>query len=174
MGKLAQRVRESAYDDVRALVYEQVYWFVRKFNFDFEEAESVAGLAYAKAYVRYDRELSGMTTWVRKKVRYALFSALRDKIDERKVKFDPVLWDEIAEQQKACFDVQDWLSGLSEDARVMASLVFKTPMQIRALFIRSGGESSALWRLGIRMFLKECGWEEDRIELAFQQVKEAL
>lgn len=162
---------------LKNFVHKLVNQFLRTYNLDREEVTSAAYLGFAQAYHSYDRKFkTKMITWVGEKVKKRMLDVLVKSIDDHEVKIISLdlIEHDVQEKEIREFDADDWLLFLTKRSRKVAKLVLYSPIDIKLLRVQLGEDSPGNWRQALRIFLWECGWNDDQIKAAFLEIKEAL
>lgn len=159
----------DTFADAEKLIHAVVWRFFRQHGGDLEEMQQEAMLFFTESYRNYNGERAAFTTWLQSSIWWGLLNHAR-KPKQRRV--FPDLERLPARRESALSAV---LEGLSEEGRQVAELALNPPPDVR-LTARSGhGESMPLsMRHGIKRYLKDCGWNANRIRTAFNEIQQAL
>ncbi len=174
MPATTEGIRQT-YDDVQRLIHHTVNRFRRRNGGDRDELLSVANERFVAAYRKYDvRRKTRFTTWVSNSIWYGLQTHQRREHPLRKGKrIDLTL--ELLPERKLTDRLEELVSGLSEDAQFVTKLAINPPEEVRLVARCGRGENTPDGlRRGIRLYLREIGWDAERIELAFEEVRESL
>jgi len=167
---------EETFADLEKMIYHFTYGFVRKYGLDVEEVKSAAFYGFMQAFHSYDPKVGEFSTWVGTKVTNRVLDLLRSSIKNRKrylTGVDDAVLDRPLEDRPG-FDFETWLTTLSKDARKVARLAIREPIDVKLVRKQLGQETSEAYRTALRMVLAECGWTKNRTKRAFQEIKEAL
>jgi hypothetical protein len=178
LSDLEKDVATENYAEVEDMIGVQVKGFQRKHRWiHTNEVLSAAGNAYVEAVATYKAVAGPFRNWVSFKVDKALKTLLRETARRaRHFRSDDGSVDEAPEREKeARFWLDEWLATLSADARQVAMMVFEPPFTIHVRVAELGGyETPEAFRSGVREYLRDGGWTKERIEAAFQEIKERL
>lgn len=137
---------------------------------------SVAQEAYCRAYHSYDpRAGTKFSTWVG----YVVWKALLSERRKEARYCNTVKQTLLPEQAPApCFDVEEFLRGLSDDARLVAEVALTAPLDLRLVHSQQGRRADSTEPRGARralfQLLRELGWNMRRIAASFREIREAL
>lgn len=145
-------------------------------NISDHEIDGTVDDAYLEAVLTYDGKSSQLKTWVSFKIDKALRSLKRDRLRKSKILNTGVELQELPEEIKEeRFWLDRWLEGMSDDVRLAVSLVFEMPLPLRATIAELGGyETPQTIRQAVREYMRDLGWDENRISDTFRSIKEAL
>lgn len=146
--------------------------FVAHYRIDPDDAWSEAMLGFVRAIRSFDADRMAFTSWVGEKVKRALMSLLRRKVEEARRRGP--LAEEPAAKETPRFDAEYFLSTLTDDAKTLVLAVFRPPMDVRVTMAEMGRESAVNFRTALRIFLADCGWEPHRVDAAFREVRSKL
>lgn len=173
-------VATENFEVVESRVGRMVKTFQRRYRWIHpNEFLSAAGVAYVEAVGTYRAEEGEFVTWILYKVDKALLTVVRNTAIRNRQ------WTTGAESEKLDdrperepeerFWLDEWLATLSPDARMVAMMVFEPPFSIHVRIAELGGyETPEAFRSGVREYLRDSGWEKERIEEAFLEIREAL
>lgn len=167
---------EETYAECEAILYYTVRKFKRKYGGNFEDLLSEAHSLYMDACTSYNPERCAFKTWVRNKIWYGLSEGLR-KAAMRANRLPRQAIDLTAHtaRQAPSFDRDGYLEWLGKDARVVAMLAFNPPFSVRLEAESRGGEEKpAALRYAIQKHLREEGWEWERVQKSFTEIKELV
>jgi len=164
----------DTFQEVEKFIQSISNGFLEAYNLDYDEVKSAAYLGFMQAYKSYVHKKGEFTTWVGHKVKRRLLDLLNKHIKDGKRPLAQIDLRLYPEKDPPDFDVNDWLDGLSKDARIVAKLVLKVPIDIRVLMTQLGEDSPGNWRQAIREFLDERGWAKKRVTRTLIEIKEAL
>lgn len=169
---ISEMAKEETYADVQKMLF-QICWKDVKCC-DFEERLSAAHLAYSRAYNKYDPSKGAFTTYVH----WAVTNELRSQCqacrrNARKHAYDTEAVEAAAVSREGnesfSAAVLRIVSELSDDARVVASLVLDAPAEVVQLWAKSSDPKATL-----RIVLASRGWSMSRATEAFSELGEAL
>lgn len=179
MTTLERLASESTYAETHKWIYKLVLDMKGKYKrLDMDEAVREAYLGYCEAYKTYNAKTGSFTNWVQVKVRSKLLDLIRNTAIElkkakrlvRNYEFDTLPSHSVPE-----FNLREWLSTLSDDARKVAELVvFEPPIDIKLLLKQVGDKRKIAYRLAIKEFLREAKWSKLRIKRTFNEIRRAL
>jgi hypothetical protein len=165
----------ATFEDVQLYVYKLVNKARRKYNLDPDEVMEAAYLGFMQAWETYRNPNVKFLTWCGRKVSYRILDLIKATIKQRRQEMMSLsLMDVIAKDHSNRFNVEDWLKGLSADARLVAKLIIDPPIDIRTMLIQLKSESACNWRYAIRDYLRDLGWSEKRMKLAFTEIRQQL
>ena len=168
----------ETYLDTSRIIDQTVKRFVRLFGGNYHDLRAEADLFYIQAYDSHTSRLSSFPTWLRIKVWRGLQEYMRTHIarDNR----CPRVWRDFnVEPAKDLepFDLSDFLDSrpdLSPDARELITLVIQPPLPVRVNTSERGEETPWHITLGVREYLRDCGWNKSRMDKAFAEVRGVL
>lgn len=169
---LAQDARTECYNDLREMLFDIVHKFVRRYRVEFEEALSIAHLAFCKAFDGFTRKKSSFRTWVYHKVWNELLEWQRTTT-RRKI-LTPLADVELSRLPSGtAFEAVDFLDELSADGRLIVKAILNSPKDIIHDLVNNG-MSPTTYRRAVREFFEDCGWDTSRILKGFEEVKGVL
>lgn len=170
--------KEASYQEVARLLSAAAKKFWDHHGGYFPDLESCCNEAFADAYADWNPELGyrqGFATWCSYKAWHRMQTEFHTRIKKEAWERQ---WPAGLDGTVNRFDFYQFLSQLSEDARLMVVLVCEQPCEMKlALAINDKsihrGTATAL-RNCLRQLLHEAGWSRDRIEQGFHEIQEAL
>ena len=167
----------STYEDVEDLCNSLAWKAYKSFGGSYEEWQAESYYGFMKAYKAFDLS-KGI-----KFVTYAytaIWNTLLDLQDDRikKLTHEKNILDVEDDEEESIEPAQETrslveriLSEVSEDGRVIVSLIFETPAELKGLLSsRKPVESrKQLWH-----YLRKFGWTMARVVTAFTEVREVL
>lgn len=144
---------------------------------DVQELLSEARLAFCVAYDSHDPAKAKFTTWLALLTRQRLLSWVRPK---RNQPFFLLHTDESGDggdcQNRVVSVPEDkdghWTDGLSADAEIVLDLCLDPPDEV--LEATGGRMWGNLIRKAVWSHLLKCGWGEERVEEAFEEIREEM
>jgi hypothetical protein len=162
---------EHTYEEMERLIHKLVWEATRRYGLPRDDVLEAAHWGFVQAYHSFTPGLGyAFDTWMGFKIDKRIKDLLRQRATARK--FEPVDPELIPQKEVKKFDVEDWLEKLGEDARLTAGLVLSPPMDVLATLAQIGTQTPADWRLAVREFLRDVGWNHDRMMKAFTEIKE--
>jgi hypothetical protein len=168
---------EDTYKDVDDLVGRFVWDFHLNTGIELEECRSEGLEGYVEAYHSYQPGRGEFTTWVGVKVRSRLLDlARRLRREGRRLKGAVDAAEVAVAKAVPDFRLDEFVEELSEDARTVVSMVFDTPIDVKVVMYRLGGDQDTpqTYRGAIREVLRDLGWTRKRIKESFQEIRRAL
>lgn len=162
---------DTAYADHIDVIRKVVWDFCKARGADFDEAMCEANYAFMSAVETWDCTQSALGTWLHTCVRSRLFHWERS--NGRVSAHYTVVEDADAIPDSATtFNLAEWSEGLSEDAKVMVSLLIQTPPEVLAL---AKGMSSKNLSAAVQSHLRESHeWSCDRFWDAYKELRAAF
>lgn len=172
----------ATYYDVENLLHATVHKFILRYGGDFDDLRSRANELFVDAYNLfldarrrrgYDRAPFPYY------VRYYLFHQLLEDMRTRMLRegYLPRRFDydlEEAVVADAGFDIDECLARLSENARLVARLVWDTPIDIRTA-VAGTAKRPGIYRRAIREYLRDgLGWSHRAITDSFNELRVVL
>ncbi len=173
---------DSRYEEVRALIFKQVYRFASQYGGDVDD---LAGEAHVH-FMRGDRQFAkGETATgieikqpyhvvIKNHVWYGLFDTMRTRARRHSkaamVQAGP-RDGRIADTHT--FDARVLAIDSSDDARVVLGLVLDPPTEVQREAQAKGGEPRNV-RSTVRSYLRAKGWTPERINATFEEIRKEL
>jgi len=155
----------DTYQDVERMLCQLCWRFVEKNGGDFEEAKSVANVAFVRAFLRFDSSKAQFTTWAWWAITHDLLSW---KQRESKWGVRHVLREELDGNPAPC-KRQHIAEQVSEDGKAIVSMVIESYDDFRHVLRRHGASQV---RRNITRRCKAWGWTVGRISDAFAELRE--
>jgi DNA-directed RNA polymerase specialized sigma24 family protein len=166
----------AAFEDVERMLHGIVHNAVKRYNLDHSITLSEAFYGFLQAFDTYSPDKGAFTTWAWTKASRRILDLVRKRAED--LKKPPVTTDIdldlIFKEHPQKFNLEDWLEDLTPDANYVAKLVFYIPSDIKASLVQLRSDSPANWRFAIREFLSDQEWSDERIKMAFREIKEKL
>lgn len=166
LSALEQDAISTTFTDTEKLIYGTVKDFVAKNGGSVDELVGEAGICFMKAYNSYDYSKAKFSTWVHIKVWRHLQEIQRVQLRRE----SRVTFEELDENRHVSrmFNLSDFLDQLSEDARLVCSVVFDTPWQTQP-------EPKQIREL-LRLYFGQpaVGWPMARISDTFAEIRAVL
>jgi hypothetical protein len=169
----------ETYEDVRLLVYRIVHKFAACYGFHFDDLITHAHLAYVKGYEAYTRSAPPPGKKKAKFSSFIYFWVTTDMITfvnkEKRHRHN-----ELEEGMVEGFapDARPFLEHLreelSEDATLVIHLVLDTPEEFSATCRWYRTKDSSGMRRSLSEYLKNIGWARERIDEAFNEIRQIL
>jgi hypothetical protein len=171
---------DVAYELVKNLVFDQVHKFHRMYGGDKDELAGTAGVAFVRGHAQF---VTGHTksgrpikeayaTKIRMAVWYTMFDVMRARIAKNDAT-EAIVDRDFACEVPAIFDREDFEDGMGEDARRVVGLLLDPPSEVERVSEAKGGDPRNL-RSTVRQYLVKESWSTDRINAAFNQVRNQL
>jgi len=182
----------ETYEDTQRLIWQTVLRFNDRYGGDVEEQFSIANLAFAEAFAKYDPGRAQFTTLLVLQIRWQLWKALNKRINrmtartavidrwpwrrgplavrptDAEKRFD--LGQVEARPDRSPFDVETFSEEASEDAKQVLSMALEFGPELKR----------EVWGLNVTMgevlrsTLRKLGWGMRRITESFAEIREAL
>jgi DNA-directed RNA polymerase specialized sigma24 family protein len=180
----------ETYLEVEKLIFDTVHRFIRLYGGDFEEYVAESNVVYMKVYEAFDPERGAFSTLLVTSIWNRLIDVSYDRSEAMKVhgaSLDAAkddggsLAEMVADHRPANFNLEEFASDLTEDAKSVLRMVLKSPKEfgphlsdmIEEVAMGKGGENRN-WRSTIRNYLWEVGWSVERISKTFSEIGAAL
>ncbi len=191
-------MNKTAITDTFHDVKEQLYNLSHRFRKEHPGAEwseviSEAFESYCKCYHNYDRSRGArFLTYLTFKVWKDLLSKAREIAQENNLlkqkdieaatltlwgEHGGSYWDHVPDKEPLEeFDKKGFFGKLSEDAAIVARLALDNPIEIRVSTIQRSGniDTPKGIRAAIYEFLRDLGWDRERIYNSYREIQEAL
>jgi DNA-directed RNA polymerase specialized sigma24 family protein len=160
--------------DVEKLVYHTIHRFIRTHGGEFADCLGVAHTTYMKAYDNFDGRAS-FSAWIATKIWYGLLDDLRrrTRTASREVMDDTDLTTYAAPEGQGVFDLEAFLSELSEDGALITKLILDLPPEIQREADLFGGSHEST-RAAVRYHLRSIGWAKKRVSESFEEISFVL
>lgn len=166
---------ELSYENMEKLIQRICHDFWRCYKGSPDEILSEACEHFMRAYYSHDPELSQFSTWMRKVVWYGL---LETKVAKAACaqKRQGLHVDTLQSRYK--FDLEQFIGELSADGATAVRTALNPPIWVLRIMKRGKGTKPGPKRKAaqraIRQVLSNKGWEDSRINKAFEEVRGAL
>lgn len=153
---------------------DQIIWsIIRTMGGEFDDLKGMAQAVLLTAYYTYGKEATGISwkTWLRNWVRWELIDYMRSQLTTRK-RYE---YAEMSTVQRTYNEnrFEQWLEGVSEDARTIVGLVVDGPEEF-AMMVQARGGQYRNYRSSLREYLDAVGWSTSRVAAAFEDIRSAL
>jgi hypothetical protein len=178
---------EVDYEEVESLIHYQIRNMIGNgVLYDQEQALSDANLAFVKAHLNFDNHIASFNTHIGFRVWVALKNALRQNYKKMKpLSFSELdsdgqqqIENKLSNRNKQFTEEEhhsnNWMEDISSDAKEVLNLVLHPPKDVMFLLFEQGREYISTHRKCLKEYLVDCGWDRDRIEEAFEEIKEAM
>lgn len=174
----------DTYRDVEYLIHHICHLFKEKHGGDFDDLLDVANQVFMDVYRGFREGSAPFTSYLSTCVYRRLLDEKRRSMriktisisgSGRKNDYEEGRGDIQLEDKSTptSSPLNDLLDGLSEDAKVIVSLVLETPPEIAKIIEGKGGHPKNV-RSTIRQHLTEMGWAYTRIAESFQEIGQVL
>jgi sigma-70-like protein len=196
MTSLAKQAVTETYEEVKNLIYSIVRKFSHSHGGNFEELLSEAHEHFMTAYAKYDRDRAAFTTYLHflttnlMKTTATRIANGKDRlVTESDIDLSAVLGqndpdslgnplDLLPDHRTSTFNLNDFLKGLSRDAKAMVKAAIEGPREIILAAWQGAGkqgpENMKNMRRALVEYFEDEGWDEERIEVAFGEVQKAM
>jgi len=174
----------EGYELVKGLIFDQVYKFHNRFGGEIDDLTSEANVAFVMGHEQFCKGVrpngtpldTTYATEIRRWVWYEMFDQMRTKL--RQYKANPVSSLDAmegfdVEDEQVDFDAAGWAEELADDARYAVCLVLMPNPEVVATAVAKGGQPRN-FRSTVRQHLTQEGWNPDRINNAFEEIRGAL
>lgn len=171
---------EDLFDQYKRLVNDVAWKFVRGYGGDFEEVQADSYCYFVESIRGYD-ETRG--TQLSSHISFWIWSRLLDKWraqTTRRNQIGPILHSDSpswlaneAIDKCSDWDLSEFLSSLTEDAKTVVKLCLETPKELAEVADGKGG-SPRNYRSTVKQWLESSGWTYKRIKESFDEVRDAL
>ncbi len=172
--ELTQLVLTEAYQDVKEVIQQAVFYFARKYGGDYEELLGEANLLFVEAYQRHKEDKANFKVWVKYFITKQLLERLRTKL-YKKARCKQVFKDLAnIKAPQPDFNLSDFIDELPADAAEVVKLIFYSPPDIDLSVQQRGGYTPHRFKLALMEYLSDLGWGVEQILSVFTSIKEAL
>lgn len=172
----------QTYYDVENLIFDTAHKFSKRYSMDFEDVHSRANELFVDAYNRYvawraqyGYDRAPFPFYVRFYIIKQLLEDMRTRMLREGYlprRFDYDLEEEMVSDSG--FDIDECLARLSENARLVARLVWDTPIHIRTALVGTA-KRPGQYRRAIREYLRDgMGWSHRMITDSFNEIRMVL
>lgn len=167
--------QEEAYTKVERMLWGLAIKFSRLRGGDVDDLFSEANVAFCKAYPKFDPDKGELTTLMHHAVWRHLTSYRMNETQKQAKQFgltEETDVNSVVDDHRQ-FDMEDFLEGLSQDARVAVKLLFNSPAKLQKEAEAKGGYAKN-WASSLRQLLRDMSWTVEEIKAVFDEIKEAL
>lgn len=160
----------ETYLDVEKLIHATVWRFYRQHGGDVEELLSIAHERFAESYHGYDGDKGQFTTWLTTSIWWGLKQSQRQDAHKR-------VYPDLNRlpARRIAPEIEAVLGELSEECRMVALLAINPPEDVKFTARCGRGEDKpASIRHGIKHYLRDMGWTNERVHTVFATIREAL
>lgn len=167
--------RQETFLEVEPDIRLTVHRFRLRYGGNMEDLWSIAHEAFMYAFLTFESSCGSFSSYVRYCTWKQMLEQTRSQC-RRNSKLPRVPFDNIREPvTKHNHFVTDLLDELSEDGKLVVSLVLDAPMDIYMYLLEhKGPQNPNKVRNALRSFLREVGWNTARITESFNEIREAL
>lgn len=159
---------------VEPLIRNLSYRVARRSCCDPEDLAQEARIVALEAVQEHDDTLGPLGPWVRLRVTRRIgdqkYWRLRSCVKNRVKEHAPDEMLEVPGRADKPHFLTDLLDGLSEDAAAIVKIVLDTPGYV----FRDEDIPGRSSRKFLRLYLQRIGWQKDRINASFREIREAL
>lgn len=171
MNALLPQAVDQTYEDVRALIYDTIYKFMKQHGGDFDELLSRAHWQFVLAYNSYNPQKASFVTWVRTMVWFGMLETIRQKQHRQRLyekiklitEFKPTYYEPTLEK----------MAMLSDSGKELLQLILDTQNDFQLIIPQSKQEAYQA-RVLLRVYLRRIGWTGARIAETFGEIAKAL
>lgn len=173
---------DSRYEEVRALIFKQVYRFASQYGGDVDDLTGEAHIHFMQG----DRQFAkGETATgieikqpyhvvIKNHVWYGLFDTMRTRARRHsKAAMVQAGETDVTLTDTHTFNARVLAIDSSDDARVVLELVLDPPAELEREVRAKGGEPRNV-RSSVRGYLRDNGWTPERITTAFDEIRKEL
>lgn len=167
---------EDTYLDVEDLIYHVCNIFQTKHGGNFDDYVSLANQVFMDVYASWKSGLAPFTSYLSTCIYRRLLDEKRKDMRWKIVSISPTEQNEdgiILEDKSRTFNFSEFAEELSEDARIVVSLVLDTPDEIARIVAGKGGHAKN-FRSTVREHLSRLGWTYNRIVESFEEIRGVL
>lgn len=165
--------QDETHRDVEKLIYRLCWKAVYKFGGEWEDYVSAANEAFADAYASYDpAKGASFSTWLWWKIKGAIASERSQNSIQAKTVASGEDIDLDVLPGRSRFDMDQFASELSHDARTVVKMVVESPHEVWDLLHHK--DISSCVRGGLIRRLQAVGWTVARVAESFSEIREAL
>ena len=156
----------ETYHDYRRWISTIVKQFTSQYGGEFAELIGSANLAFINAYRDYKPDRGAFTTYLRLRVREALFATLRKNLSRNNRLPRTEMELNSAGDRSNRFDMEALCEKLSQDAVIAVRLVLDSFYDLEDAPIHE--------RRDVTGALYNMGWSKTRVQQCFQEVREVM
>ena len=166
---------DDTYKDVENLVYHICHVFQSKHGGDFDDLLSIAHQVFMDAFNCWTPGLAPFTSYLSTCIYRRLLLEKRQNSRIPTISLDKtetsIGWDPVDKSRS--FSIKDFTEELSDDAKLIISLVLETPTELAKIINDKGGHPKNV-RSTIRQYLTKLNWTYNRISESFDEIKKVL
>lgn len=155
------------FESIEKLIYGMARSFNRAYGADFDDLLSEAQQVYLAARESYNGE-SKFSTWLQCKLQYAFMDYVRNRKTHTSVHYL-----ELSMKEEPTFNLEEFASKLSEDAKLVLKLSLDSPPELVDLMNRLRSDLPTKTIL-MRFLSVHFRWFKTRAFAAFNEISEAL
>lgn len=166
---------DCSYQGVRRLLYAVAKSLAKEYGCRLEELVSDANLIWLEGHYKWTPKTKcSYVTYCWRRIEWGLLDSLRRRIktDHREIQTEDL--ESFPDKIEA---TDNWMDELSEDALLICSVILDAPAELAELLNTEGWRTSLDRRkvLGwIRRYFKTQGWDQDRVETAYAEIRGVL
>jgi len=173
---LRQDAMNETFNDVRSLIRNVVWNFIRSHGGDFNEYEAEANHIFIKAYDNYDPKKAKFTTYLVNRIRGGLLDYIKRTNKYAKhghgiISIEQTEFD--CSDGKKQFYILDLLDEVTDDAKTILNLILDIPIEIEEDCLNRGTNGRAM-KESIRRYMQKLGWTKNRIKETFKEITEVI
>lgn len=173
---------DSRYEEVRALIFKQVYRFASQYGGDVDDLAGEAHIHFMRGDQQFEK---GETATgrpieqpyhvvIKNHVWYGLFDTMRTRARRHsKAAMVQAGETDVTIADTNTFDSRVLAIDSSDDARTVLGLVLEPPTELQREAQAKGGEPRNV-RSSVRNYLRGKGWAAARINTAFEEIRREL
>ena len=164
----------DTYEDVKRLIYQICRGYVHT-GLEFEELVSEANEAFVKAYKKYNFKRGEFTTLIHHAVNNHLKSLMKKRSRARKKSVKLLTNQKGMERhtKKITFTLHKFMDSLSEDSKFIVKLILDTPNDIKEIGNKLSFDKGK-WTRFLKNHISNLGWDQDKVDAIFEEVRAAL
>ncbi len=167
----------ETYFDIKKLIFDTVWKFQQQNGGDFEEMVAESNLIYMKCFISHNPNKGQFSTWLRFHLWHGLIDFRRFIREENKY----ITIQHIEEIENfhlypapAHIPFWDLLSELSDDAKIIVSLILEPPGIMQSAALKKGTAPCNI-KTALRIHLSYIlGWSANQIKESFEEITSVL
>jgi len=154
------------YEDYKNLIYKLAHKFNSSTGIEFDELVGWGNLKFVECQKNYDPTMASFGTYLHWQIQ-GLFLEISRKQNKWIIQDDYEIQEPMNPEKYLFF--KEIISGLSNDAKEVCSIIFETPMDLINM-IMGLDQPRGVNRHQIQKYLRKQGWSYCRISGTFQEI----
>lgn len=173
MSAIGMQAAQDTFQDTVDILKGLVSKFTRSTGGNWDDNFSIAQSAWWYAYKKHDPKTGGFIPWMKFVVwRQMQEQQRRDCMRNARIRRNRgVEMEFVAQEEAPTWDKEQFMASLSEDARVVVTMVLDSSKDLDIAVLERGGVSPVNIRKALREVCKDIGWSLQRLRAACSEIK---